>query len=177
MVVKVVPTKPFAGQQSGISSLRKKVTEFQQPNFLENFVQSILESVGNVAGKDLVVGGDGRFHNKDAIQTIITIAVANGFGKPIVGQNGIFSTLTLSNVIRRRNAYGGIILSVSHNPGSPDGDFGIKFNISNGGPAQKKLLKRSTLERRRSVLTRSLIRPMSICLLSTRRLSKIWSSK
>jgi phosphoglucomutase len=139
MVIKVVPTSPYEGQLPGTSGLRKKVPVFQQPNYLENFIQAILESVGDVTGQTLVVGGDGRFHNKVAIQTIIKQAAANGVGKLIIGQNGIFSTPALSNVIRRRGAFGGIVLSASHNPGGPDGDFGIKFNCSNGGPAPEKV--------------------------------------
>jgi phosphoglucomutase len=139
MVILTVPTTPFAGQQPGTSGLRKKVTEFQKPNYLENFVQAVFESVGDIAGQTLVVGGDGRYHNKTAIQTIIRQAAANGLGKLIIGQNGIFSTPALSNVVRRRGAFGGIILSASHNPGGPTGDFGIKFNCSNGGPAPEKV--------------------------------------
>jgi len=139
----VVPTQAFAGQRPGTSGLRKKVTVFQQPRYLENFVQSLFdilpEQVGPFAGQTLVLGGDGRFHNRVAVQTILRMAAANGFGRVLVGQGGLLSTPAASAVIRKRGAYGGIILSASHNPGGPDGDFGIKYNIANGGPAPEKI--------------------------------------
>jgi len=134
-----VPTSPFAGQKPGTSGLRKKVVEFQQPGYLENFVQGIFNTIAPCAGKTLVIGGDGRFYNRDAIQTIIRMAVANGFARLLVGQGGILSTPAASCVIRKHAADGGIVLSASHNPGGPDGDFGIKYNAENGGPAPEKL--------------------------------------
>ncbi|HLO75046.1 MAG TPA: alpha-D-glucose phosphate-specific phosphoglucomutase [Magnetospirillum sp.] len=133
--VKIVATTPFDGQKPGTSGLRKKVKVFQQPNYLENFVQAIFDSIGDVAGKTLVVGGDGRFHNRVAIQTILKLAAANGFAKVMVGRAGILSTPAASCVIRKYKTFGGIILSASHNPGGPDEDFGIKYNIPAGGPA------------------------------------------
>ena len=133
------PTSPIAGQKPGTSGLRKKVTVFRQPGYLENFVQAIFDSLEGFEGKTLVLGGDGRFHNDTAIQTILRMAGANGFGRVLVGQRGILSTPAASCVIRKRQAYGGIILSASHNPGGPDGDFGIKYNTGNGGPAPEKI--------------------------------------
>ncbi|HKX44946.1 MAG TPA: alpha-D-glucose phosphate-specific phosphoglucomutase, partial [Burkholderiaceae bacterium] len=132
-------TTPVAGQKPGTSGLRKKVSVFQQPGYLENFVQAIFDSLEGHAGQTLVLGGDGRFHNDAAIQTILRMAAANGFGRVLVGQRGILSTPAASCVIRKRRAFGGIILSASHNPGGPDGDFGIKYNIGNGGPAPEKI--------------------------------------
>ena len=141
--VQIVSTRPFDGQRPGTSGLRKKVTVFQQPHYLENFVQALFdilpEQVGPLAGQTLVVGGDGRFHNRVAVQTILKMAAANGVGRVMVGRGGLLSTPAASAVIRRHGAYGGIILSASHNPGGPDGDFGIKYNIANGGPAPEKI--------------------------------------
>ncbi|AIT09204.1 phosphoglucomutase [Candidatus Francisella endociliophora] len=139
MPVKQIATKPFDNQKPGTSGLRNKVTAFKQNNYLENFVQSIINSLEGYKGKTLVVGGDGRYYNDIAIQRIIRIAAANGFGKIIVGQNGILSTPAASCVIRKYKAFGGIILSASHNPGGPNGDFGIKYNTGNGGPAPEKI--------------------------------------
>jgi len=139
MKIHVQSTTPFEGQKPGTSGLRKKVHSFQQPRYLENFVQSIFDSLDNFQGKILVVGGDGRYYNQQAIQIILKMAVANGFGKVLVGQNGILSTPAVSAIIRKYQAFGGIILSASHNPGGKDGDFGIKYNIGNGGPAPEKL--------------------------------------
>ncbi|MEZ5931578.1 MAG: alpha-D-glucose phosphate-specific phosphoglucomutase [Alphaproteobacteria bacterium] len=135
MTIKTVATIPFEGQKPGTSGLRKKVTVFQEPHYLENFVQSIVDSLDGFEGKTLVVGGDGRFHNDRAIQTIIKMAAASRFGHLLVGRGGLLSTPAASAVIRKRKAFGGIILSASHNPGGPNGDFGIKYNIANGGPA------------------------------------------
>ena len=132
-------TTPFAGQRPGTSGLRKKVTVFQQPGYLENFVQAIFDSLEGFAGQTLVLGGDGRFHNDAAIQIILRMAAANGFGRVLVGQHGILSTPAASCVIRKHAAFGGIILSASHNPGGPEGDFGIKYNTGNGGPAPEKI--------------------------------------
>ena len=135
MSINTVITQPFPDQKPGTSGLRKKVPVFQQPNYLENFVQSIFDSVNAPAGATLVLGGDGRYYNREAIQIILKMAAANGFGKVLVGCGGILSTPAASCVIRKHKAFGGIILSASHNPGGPKEDFGIKFNSSNGGPA------------------------------------------
>lgn len=138
MQLKIMSTQPYEGQNPGTSGLRKKVKTFQQPGYLENFVQSIFDSLENINGKTLVLGGDGRYFNREAIQTIIKIAIANGFGALIIGQGGLLSTPAASHIIRKNNAYGGLILSASHNPGGPEEDFGIKYNVSNGGPAPEK---------------------------------------
>lgn len=139
MSINTVYTQPFSDQKPGTSGLRKQVTVFQQFHYLENFIQSIFDSLDNYQGQTLVVGGDGRFYNRHAIQVILKMAAANGFGKVLVGQKGILSTPAVSCVIRKSKAYGGIVLSASHNPGGPDGDFGIKYNIGNGGPAPEKV--------------------------------------
>jgi phosphoglucomutase len=128
-------TTPFEGQKPGTSGLRKKVPVFQQPNYAENFIQSVFDSVEREPGSTLVIGGDGRFHNRVVIQQAIRMAAANGYGRVLVGRGGILSTPAASNLIRKFGATGGLILSASHNPGGPDGDFGIKYNIANGGPA------------------------------------------
>ncbi|WP_079211361.1 alpha-D-glucose phosphate-specific phosphoglucomutase [Brucella pituitosa] len=139
MTVKTVATTPFQDQQPGTSGLRKKVPVFQQPNYAENFIQSVFDVLDGFAGKTLVVGGDGRFYNREVIQKVIKIAAANGFGRIMVGQGGILSTPAASNMIRKYKAFGGLILSASHNPGGPTEDFGIKYNIGNGGPAPEKI--------------------------------------
>jgi phosphoglucomutase len=139
MNITTVATTPFDDQKPGTSGLRKKVPVFQQPNYLENFVQSIFNSLEGFQGQTLVVGGDGRYYNRQAIQIILKMAAANGFGRVLVGQGGILSTPAASCVIRKNNAYGGIVLSASHNPGGPTEDFGIKYNIGNGGPAPEKV--------------------------------------
>ena len=139
MPINIVPTQPFSDQKPGTSGLRKKVRVFQQPHYLQNFVQSIFDTLEIPAGAILTLGGDGRFYNKEAIQVIIKMAAANGFAKVLVGQNGILSTPAASHVIRKYETFGGIILSASHNPGGPDDDFGIKYNTSNGGPAPEKI--------------------------------------
>ncbi|MEH6595787.1 MAG: alpha-D-glucose phosphate-specific phosphoglucomutase [Colwellia polaris] len=136
---KQIKTQAFTDQKPGTSGLRKKVKQFQQPGYLENFVQAVFNTIAPCAGKKLVIGGDGRFYNREAIQVIIKMAVANGFSHILVGQGGILSTPAASCVIRKNKACGGIILSASHNPGGPDEDFGIKFNAENGGPAPEKL--------------------------------------
>ena len=132
-----VPSAPFSGQKPGTSGLRKKVTVFQQVHYLENFVQAIFDTLSGQQGKTLVLGGDGRYHNDVAIQTILRMAAAAGFGRVLVGRQGILSTPAASAVIRKWQAFGGIILSASHNEGGPHGDFGIKYNLSNGGPANE----------------------------------------
>jgi len=139
MSIQTVATTPVPGQRPGTSGLRKKVSVFRQPSYLENFVQSVFDTLGDCAGKTLVLGGDGRFYNRVAVQTILRMAAAHGFAKVLVGQGGILSTPAVSCVIRKRGAFGGIVLSASHNPGGPDGDFGIKYNITNGGPAPENV--------------------------------------
>lgn len=139
MHIKNVPTKPFEGQRPGTSGLRKKVKVFEQRDYLENFVQSVFDSLEDYKGQTLVIGGDGRYFNRKAIQTILKMAAANGFGELLIGKGGLLSTPAASCVIRKYKAFGGIILSASHNPGGPDADFGIKYNISNGGPAPEKV--------------------------------------
>ncbi len=139
MTAKSVATQPIAGQKPGTSGLRKQVPVFQAPHYVENFVQSIFDALEGTAGQTLVVGGDGRYFNAEAIQTILKMAAANGFGRVLVGQHGLLSTPAASCVIRKHQAFGGIVLSASHNPGGPHGDFGIKYNIGNGGPAPEKV--------------------------------------
>ncbi|MCL4106180.1 UNVERIFIED_CONTAM: hypothetical protein GTU68_058486 [Idotea baltica] len=134
-----VSTQAFEGQKPGTSGLRKSVIEFQRPGYLENFVQAVFNTIAPCGGKTLVIGGDGRFLNREAIQAIVRMAAANGFSRLLVGQGGILSTPAASCVIRKQGACGGIILSASHNPGGPEGDFGIKFNGENGGPAPEHL--------------------------------------
>ncbi|MFP4695704.1 alpha-D-glucose phosphate-specific phosphoglucomutase [Thiohalospira sp.] len=135
MAIQTVATQPFDDQKPGTSGLRKRVSRFQQPHYLENFVQSILDVGEGLRGGTLVLGGDGRYYNQTAIQTILRMAAAHGVGRVLVGRDGLLSTPAVSAVIREHGAAGGIVLSASHNPGGPDGDFGIKFNTANGGPA------------------------------------------
>lgn len=139
MKILLTPTQPFNDQKPGTSGLRKKVKIFQQANYLENFVQSFFDTLIVPAGATLVVGGDGRYHNRQAIQTIIQMAAANGFSRVIVGQAGILSTPAASHVIRQYKTFGGMVLSASHNQGGVHGDFGIKYNIGNGGPAPERI--------------------------------------
>jgi len=136
---RTVSVTPFPDQKPGTSGLRKKVPVFQQPGYTEAFIQSIFDSLEGFEAKTLVIGGDGRFYNREVIQTAIRMAVANGFGRVLVGQGGILSTPAASHLIRKNKAFGGLILSASHNPGGPTEDFGIKYNISNGGPAPEKI--------------------------------------
>jgi phosphoglucomutase len=131
----VIATRPFPDQKPGTSGLRKKVSVFRQPLYAENFIQSVFDVLEGFAGHAIVVGGDGRFLNREVIQTAIRMAAANGFGRVVVGRGGILSTPAASHLIRKRGAFGGLILSASHNPGGEDRDFGIKYNIGNGGPA------------------------------------------
>ena len=138
-MIRTVPTKPYPDQKPGTSGLRKKVPVFQQEHYAENFIQSIFDALDGFEGKTLVIGGDGRFYNREVIQKAIAMAAANGFGKVMVGQGGILSTPAASHVIRKYKTFGGIILSASHNPGGPHEDFGIKYNAGNGGPAPEKL--------------------------------------
>jgi len=139
MNINTVDTNPFSDQKPGTSGLRKSVVVFQQPHYLENFVQSIFDSLEGCQGQTIVLGGDGRYYNREAIQVIMKMAAANGIGRILVGKGGIMSTPAASAIIRQYKAYGGIILSASHNPGGPDGDFGIKYNITSGGPAPEKV--------------------------------------
>ncbi|CAD6877247.1 Phosphoglucomutase (EC 5.4.2.2) [Methylomonas albis] len=138
MTTTITKTTPYDDQKPGTSGLRKKVKVFQQPKYLENFVQSIFDCLEDFQGQTLVIGGDGRYFNRKAIQIIIKMAAANGFGELIIGQGGLLSTPAASNIIRKYNAFGGIVLSASHNPGGPEEDFGIKYNVGNGGPAPEK---------------------------------------
>ncbi len=138
MILSIAST-PFEGQKPGTSGLRKKVRVFQQANYTENFVQSVFDVVDRSAGSALVLGGDGRFHNRTVIQQAIRMAAANGYARVIVGRGGILSTPAASHVIRKYGASGGLVLSASHNPGGPDEDFGIKYNIANGGPAPEAI--------------------------------------
>ncbi len=139
MSVETIATQPFQDQKPGTSGLRKKVKAFQQPHYLENFVQSVFDTQRDCPDAPLVVGGDGRYYNRQAIQTILRIAAANGCTRVVLGQGGIFSTPAVSHLIRKHQARGGFVLSASHNPGGPDEDFGIKFNTANGGPAAEKV--------------------------------------
>ncbi|AFY61352.1 alpha-D-glucose phosphate-specific phosphoglucomutase [Synechococcus sp. PCC 6312] len=141
MTIQVVATHPFSDQKPGTSGLRKKVTVFQTPHYLENFIQATFDTLESCQGQILVVGGDGRYFNQPAIQIILKMAAANGFARVKVGQNGILSTPATSCIIRKYRTLGGIILSASHNPAGPGGDFGVKFNTSNGGPAPEKVTK------------------------------------
>ena len=134
-----VQTTPYLDQKPGTSGLRKKVPVFEQKNYAENFIQSIFDSLDGFKGDTLVIGGDGRYYNREVIQIAIKMAAANGFGRVLVGRGGILSTPAASNVIRKYKAFGGIVLSASHNPGGPTEDFGIKYNIGNGGPAPEKV--------------------------------------
>ena len=138
-MIRTVETTPYGDQKPGTSGLRKKVPVFQQKNYAENFIQSIFDSLEGFAGETLVIGGDGRFYNREVIQIAIKMAAANGFGSVMVGRGGILSTPAASNIIRKYEAFGGLVLSASHNPGGPTEDFGIKYNIANGGPAPEKI--------------------------------------
>ena len=139
MGITTYSTKPYTDQRPGTSGLRKRVEVFRQGNYLKNFVQSVFDTQRELIGATLVLGGDGRFYNREAIQIILQLASANGVGRVLVGQGGLLSTPAASCVIRKYAAAGGLILSASHNPGGPDGDFGIKFNTANGGPAPEKV--------------------------------------
>jgi phosphoglucomutase len=138
-MITTVATTPYTDQKPGTSGLRKKVKVFQQPNYAENFIQSVFDVIEGKDGATLVIGGDGRFLNREVIQKAIRIAAANGFARVVVGQGGLLSTPAASNMIRIRGALGGLVLSASHNPGGPDEDFGIKYNIANGGPAPEQI--------------------------------------
>ncbi|MGB5454708.1 MAG: alpha-D-glucose phosphate-specific phosphoglucomutase [Gammaproteobacteria bacterium] len=139
MKILTIETTPFDGQRPGTSGLRKKVKDFQIPHYLANFVQSIFNVLEDRQGQTLVIGGDGRYYNREALQIILKMAAANGFARVMVGCGGILSTPAASCIIRKHKTYGGIILSASHNPGGPEADFGIKYNTANGGPAPEKI--------------------------------------
>jgi len=139
MNIRTIQTQPIDGQKPGTSGLRKKCRTFMQPHFLENFVQSIFDGIGGIAGKTLVLGGDGRYFNDRAAQVILRMAAANGAAKVIVGQNALLSTPAASHLIRLNKTDGGIIMSASHNPGGIDEDFGVKYNTGNGGPAPEAI--------------------------------------
>lgn len=139
MAVQTIAIQPFDGQKPGTSGLRKKTRVFMEPGFLEAFVQSIFEATGGAKGKTYTLGGDGRYFNKQAIQTILKMAAANGAKRVIVGQNGLLSTPASSHLIRLNQTDGGFILSASHNPGGLEEDFGLKFNAANGGPAPEAM--------------------------------------
>jgi phosphoglucomutase len=138
-MIKTVEITPFKDQKPGTSGLRKKVPVFQTPGYTEAFIQSIFDSLEGFKGQTLVVGGDGRHYNREVIQTVLRMAAANGFGRVLVGKGGILSTPAASHIIRKYGAFGGLILSASHNPGGPNGDFGIKYNVGNGGPAPERI--------------------------------------
>src|SRR6185503_2457746 len=138
-MIRTFKTEPIPGQRPGTSGLRKKVTEFQQPHYVENFLQSIFDVLQDYRGGTLVLGGDGRYYNREAIQTVLRMAAANGIGRVLLGCQGLLSTPAASHLIRKYAAFGGIVLSASHNPGGPGGDFGIKLNVANGGPAPETL--------------------------------------
>lgn len=148
-MIETIETRPFDDQKPGTSGLRKRVGVFLQPHYLENFVASIMAALPGLAGQTLVVGGDGRYLNDRAIQTIIKLAAAHEVGRLLIGRDGLLSTPAASHLIRKNRAFGGIILSASHNPGGPEGDFGIKYNAENGGPAPERLTDRIFAESQR----------------------------
>ncbi len=150
MPIERVDTTPYADQKPGTSGLRKTVAVFRQPHYLANFVQSIFDTQPQLAGETLVLGGDGRFYNREATALILRMAAANGIGRVVVGRGGLLSTPAVSALIRKRGAAGGIVLSASHNPGGPDADFGIKFNVANGGPAPEAVTQ-AIFERSRTI--------------------------
>lgn len=139
MPIRTVSTTAYPDQRPGTSGLRKKVKHFQQPHYLQNFIQSLFDCLGDLTGKTLILGGDGRYYNPEAIQIILKMAAANRVERVYVGRGGLFSTPAVSCVIRRCKAFGGITLTASHNPGGPEGDFGVKYNIDNGGPAPESV--------------------------------------
>ncbi len=156
MNVQTITSQAFADQKPGTSGLRKKVAVFQKTHYLENFVQCIFDSIDVQNGATLTLGGDGRYYNREAIQTILKMAAANGFGRVLVGQAGILSTPAASCVIRKYKTFGGIILSASHNPGGVDGDFGIKYNTENGGPAPEKITE-AIFEKSKTIQTYKIV--------------------
>ncbi len=166
MEKKTVATTPFDDQRPGTSGLRKRVDVFKQPGYLENFVQAIFDTLPELKGRTLALGGDGRYYNREAIQTILKMAAANGIERVLVGRDGLLSTPAASAVIRKYSLGGGFILSASHNPGGPHGDFGIKFNGSNGGPAPEQLTEaiyRRSLEIDRYFIAEAEAIPLERC--------------
>lgn len=139
MEVRSIPTRPFEDQRPGTAGLRKKVRVFRQPHYLENFLQAVFDAAGDFNGATLVAGGDGRYWNREALQVLLRIAAGNGVARIIVGQDGLLSTPAASHLIRLHGAAGGFLLTASHNPGGPDGDFGVKFDTANGGQAPESL--------------------------------------
>jgi phosphoglucomutase len=139
MAVRSIPTSPYADQRPGTAGLRKKVRVFQQPNYLENFLQAVFQAAGDFSGAMLIAGGDGRYWNREALATLFRIAAGNGVARIIVGRGGLLSTPAASHLIRMHGAVGGFLLTASHNPGGPDGDFGVKFDTANGGQAPESL--------------------------------------
>jgi phosphoglucomutase len=139
MAMRRIATKPYDDQRPGTAGLRKKVKVFRQPNYLENFLQAMLDAAGGFAGKTLVAGGDGRYWNREALDVLFRIAAGNGVARIIVGRQGLLSTPAASHLIRLHRAAGGFLLTASHNPGGPDGDFGVKFDTANGGQAPESL--------------------------------------
>ena len=139
MAARTVPTSPFPDQRPGTAGLRKKVRVFRQPNYLENFLQAVFNAAGDFHGATLVAGGDGRFWNREALQVLFRVAAGNGVERIIVGRHGLLSTPAASHLIRLHGAAGGFLLTASHNPGGPDGDFGVKFDTANGGQAPESL--------------------------------------
>jgi phosphoglucomutase len=172
-----IATRPIEGQKPGTSGLRKKTTVFMGPHYLENFVQAIWNAIGGVAGKTLILGGDGRYFNDRAAQVILRMAAAGGAAKVIVGQGALLSTPAASHLIRSRGADGGVILSASHNPGGHDEDFGVKYNTSNGGPAPEEITDRIFAETKRSRNTVSSRRRTSTCPCRARRDWARWRSR
>lgn len=163
MTIINVTSQPFDDQRPGTSGLRKRVQRFQQPHYLENFVQATFDALGDTTAQTLVIGGDGRFYNKTAIQTIVKMAAANGFQRLIIGQHGLLSTPAASCIIRKYRAFGGIILSASHNPAGENGDFGIKFNVSNGGPAPETITE-AIFQRSQAITGYQILDCADICL-------------
>lgn len=171
-MIRTVATTPFDDQKPGTSGLRKKVPVFQQAHYAENFIQSIFDALSGFEGKMLVVGGDGRYYNREVIQKVIAMAAANGFGRLMIGQGGILSTPAASHLIRKYKAFGGIILSASHNPGGPKEDFGIKYNAEMVGRRRKRSPMRSMRARKKSANTGSRISMRSTSTRSARSRSK-----
>ncbi len=137
--MRIIPTRPYGDQRPGTAGLRKKVRVFRQPNYLENFLQSVFNAAGSFDGASLVAGGDGRFWNREALGVLFRIAAGNGVARIIVGRGGLLSTPAASHLIRLHHAAGGFLLTASHNPGGEDGDFGVKFDTANGGQAPESL--------------------------------------
>src|SRR5438552_13232266 len=142
MRIRDVVTRPFFDQRAGTAGLRKRVSVFQQAHYLENYLQSIFDCAPVLNGGLLVIGGDGRYHNRTAITTAIAMAAANGVRRVLVGQGGLLTTPAASHLVRLHRAQGGFIFTASHNPAGPQGDFGIKFNVAGGGQASEGLTDR-----------------------------------